>query len=76
MFQSKSGLSIFKSYQFFHVTICKCLYRRNMSQFDFIHDSGVMEKNNTNTCISSEYSDQPGHPNSLIRAFAVNLKKA
>ena len=29
----------------------------------------------TNECASSEDSDQPGHPPSLIRVFAVCMKK-
>ena len=28
------------------------------------------------TCVPSEDSDQPGHPPSLIRVFAVRMKKA
>ena len=35
------------------------------------------KKNNNNkmTCASSEYSDQPAHLHSLIRAFVVRVKK-
>ena len=32
-------------------------------------------KTNKMTCASSEDSDQPGHPPSLIRVFAVRSKK-
>ena len=33
------------------------------------------DKTNKMICASSEDSDQPGHPRSLIRVFAVRLKK-
>ena len=33
-------------------------------------------QNQQNECASSEDSDQPGHPPSLIRVFAVHMKKA
>ena len=32
-------------------------------------------KTNKMTCAPSEDSDQPGHPSSLIRVFAVRMKK-
>ena len=38
--------------------------------FEPLHD-----KTNKMTCAPSEDSDQPGHPPSLIRVFAVRLKK-
>ena len=34
------------------------------------------DKTNKMACVPSEDSDQPGHPPSLIRAFAVRMKKA
>ena len=34
------------------------------------------DKTNKMACASSEHSDQPGHPPSLIRVFAVRMKKA
>ena len=34
------------------------------------------DKTNRTTCLPSEDSDQPGHPPSLIRVFAVHMKKA
>ena len=34
------------------------------------------KKNNKMACAPSEASDQPGHPPSLIRVFAVHMKKA
>ena len=34
------------------------------------------DKTNKKTCAPSEDSDQPGHPPSLIRVFAVRMKKA
>ena len=33
-------------------------------------------KKTKNECAPSEDSDQPGHPPSLIRVFAVRMKKA
>ena len=42
--------------------------------------SGIVTKKqktkNKMACAPSEDSDQPGHPPSLIRVFAVRLKKA
>ena len=35
-----------------------------------------MTKTNEVACAASEDSDQPGHPPSLIRVFAVRMKKA
>ena len=34
------------------------------------------DKTNKMACAPSEDSDQPGHPHSLIRVFAVHMKKA
>ena len=34
------------------------------------------DKTNKVACAPSEYSDQPGHPPSLISVFAVRMKKA
>ena len=34
------------------------------------------DRTNKMTCAPSEDSDQPGHPPSLIRVFAVHMKKA
>ena len=36
----------------------------------------LRDKTNKIACVPSEDSDQPGHPPSLIRVFAVRLKKA
>ena len=36
---------------------------------------GRLDKTNKMTCAPSEDSDQPGHPPSLIRVFAVRMKK-
>ena len=41
-----------------------------MSLYEPPHD-----KTNKMACAPSEYSDQPGHPPSLIRVFAVRMKK-
>ena len=34
------------------------------------------DKTNKMACAPSEHSDHPGHPPSLIRVFAVRMKKA
>ena len=39
--------------------------------FELRHD-----KTNSMACAPSEDPDQPGHPPSLIRVFAVRMKKA
>ena len=36
----------------------------------------IVRQNQQNDCAPSEDSDQPGHPSSLIRVFAVRLQKA
>ena len=36
---------------------------------------GIHDKTNKITCAPSEDSDQPGHPPSLIRVFAIRMKK-
>ena len=40
------------------------------------HFSRLMTKTNKLACAPSEDSDQPGHPPSLIRVFAVRMKKS
>ena len=37
---------------------------------------GATQQNQQSDCAPSEHSDQPGHPPSLIRVFAVLMKKA
>ena len=46
-------------------------YKNHLVVFEPPHD-----KTNQMACAPSEDSDQPGHPPSLIRVFAVHLKKA
>ena len=46
------------------------LYTALIELFEPQHD-----KTNKMTCVPSEDSDQPGHPPSLIRVFAVSMKK-
>ena len=50
------------------------------SELDVLHRINRYEphrdKTNKMACAPSEDSDQPGHPPSLIRVFAVRLKKA
>ena len=40
------------------------------------HTEPPHDKTNDVACVPSEDSDQPGHPPSLIRVFAVHMKKA
>ena len=40
------------------------------------HNEPPRDKTNKMACAHSEDSDQPGHPPSLIRVFAVRMKKA
>ena len=40
-----------------------------------LHTSATTWQNQQSDCAPSEDSDQPGHPPSLIRAFAVRMKK-
>ena len=51
-----------------------------LSLIDVFIQSKIIEpthdKTNQMACASSEDSDQPGHPPSLIRVFAVRMKKA
>ena len=42
---------------------------------DFSNNEPEHTKTNKMSCASSEGSDQPGHPPSLIRGFAVHIKK-
>ena len=42
----------------------------------YTHVWAVIWQNQQNVCAPSEDSDQPGHPPSLIRVFAVRMKKA
>ena len=49
----------------------------NVQRAALVNMGGNFQHNKTNkvTCAPSEDSDQPGHPPSLIRAFAVRLKE-
>ena len=53
----------------------------NVSESDFFFYSKSLfephlDKTNKMVCAPSKDSDQPGHPPSLIRVFAVRMKKA
>ena len=50
------------------------LYR--ISQYSGLRNEPPHDKTNKVACAPSEDSDQPGHPPSLIRVFAVHMKKA
>ena len=47
----------------------------NVSTVKFLNEP-PHDKTNKMACAPSEDSDQPGHPPSLIRVFAVSMKKA
>ena len=51
-------------------------FRFQDSRYDDEQDNWAVSRQNQQTdCAPSEDSDQPGHPPSLIRVFAVRLKK-
>ena len=60
----KVFLHTWQGYLMMRVSIC------SSQPFEPLHD-----KTNKMTCASSKDSDQPGHPPSLIRVFAVRMKK-
>ena len=47
-----------------------------MLELDHFKFEPPHDKTNKKACAASEDSDQPGHPPSLIRVFAVRMKKA
>ena len=53
---------------------CDISYDHSFSSYLLIWTASW--ENQQNDCAPSEDSDQPGHPTSLIRVFAVRLKKA
>ena len=57
--------------------ICFWLPLQMLPYDDFFLNSYELQQDKTNkmTCVPSEDSDQPGHPPSLIRVFAVRMKK-
>ena len=56
-----------------HVNVCICSLLRAFSDHHKIES--VHDTTNKMTCAPSEGSDQPGHLPSLIRVFAVHMKK-
>ena len=53
-------------------------FQRHSSSFDYLNQIIIEpphDKTNKMACASSEDSDQPGHPPSLIRVFAVRMKR-
>ena len=58
----------------FSIIIIMChmskIMRKSVIPYEPPHD-----KSNKMICAPSEDSDQPGHPHSLIRVFAVRMKK-
>ena len=50
-------------------------YKKKIMPFDFSVTERQHDKTNKITCAPSEDSDQPGHPPSLIRVFAVRTKR-
>ena len=55
----------------------RCRYIENKQNLDsYLSFKPPHDKTNKVACAPSEDSDQPGHPPSLIRVFAVRMKKA
>ena len=52
------------------------IYSRNQVIFRWDTYKPHRDKTNKMACVPSEDSDQPGHPPSLIRVFAVRLRVA
>ena len=78
------------AYRYWNVQICDLFYlSANFSQLMIfknsliyiiynivkIHKWAATWQNQQNGCAPSEVSDQPGHPPSLIRVFAVRMKE-
>ena len=57
-------------------TVCWTHTCRCLRKFQILDLSCLMTKPNKMACAPSEDSDQPGHPPSLIRVFAICMKKA
>ena len=55
---------------YFHQNSCASVFF-----FQLKHIWATTWQNQQNECVPSEVSDQPGHPPSLIRVFAVRMKK-
>ena len=77
---NKNGTCIFVS-KFIHVSYNKCegCMKILFSQLTIVSYTCVEpphDKTNKMACAPSEDSDQPGHLPSLIRDFAVRMKKA
>ena len=78
----------FTMHDVFSLYVCKCLQRIkylttiklaniNKTNIIILHKSRLMTMLGAqNDCATSKDSDQPGHPPSLIRFFAVHMKKA
>ena len=62
---------------------CKCFHTHNVETMSYQHHLSIMvlhlschvDKTSKITCAPSKDSDLPGHPPSLIRVFAVRMKK-
>ena len=50
--------------------------QKNLKMLTALVNLSHLMKNQQSDCVPSEDSDQPGHPLSLIRVFAVRMKKA
>ena len=61
---------------FFHGLLVSFWDKNAVSNCPSLLHEPPHDKTNRMACVPSEDSDQPGHPPSLIRVFAVRMKKA
>ena len=59
----------------FKVILMLTFWNINLFTYVFVTWAATWQ-NQQNVCAPSEDSDQPGHPPSLIRVFAIRIKKA
>ena len=61
-----------------HVNKCTLVLSKGFLRFVTVHNQFEPPRDKTNkmACVPSEDSDQLGHPPSLMRVFAVRIKKA
>ena len=59
---------------FAHDLLRSYFHKPQKNEIYFLNEP-MHDKTNNRTCAPREDSDQPGHPPSLIRVFAVRMKK-
>ena len=72
-FMSSQGQGVIR---LFWLTRCMHILLEFLLCFSLNSNEPPHDKTNKMACMPSEDSDQPGHPPSLIRVFAVPMKKA